>query len=119
MICNWNGAESGYPRQSCIHQIFEDQTTRTPEATALVFGSDRWTYTRLNERANQIAHYLRRLGVTRDSIVALSLDRSAETIAALIGILKACGAYAPLDVNDPMDRRANLLAELNPFTVLT
>jgi amino acid adenylation domain-containing protein len=102
-----------------IHEIFEYQTTRTPGATALVFGSDRWTYARLNKRANQIAHYLRRLGVTRDSIVALSMDRSAETIAALIGILKAGGAYAPLDTNDPMDRRANLLAELAPVAVLT
>jgi len=119
MICNWNGAESEYPRQSCIHEIFEDQTTRTPGATALVFGSDRWTYARLNERANQIAHYLRRLGVTRDSTVAISRERSSETIAALIGILKAGGAYAPLDANDPADRRTNLLAELNPVTVLT
>ncbi|HEY6390642.1 MAG TPA: amino acid adenylation domain-containing protein, partial [Bryobacteraceae bacterium] len=102
-----------------IHKIFEDQTTRTPGATALVFGDNRWTYSRLNERANQIAHYLRRLGVTKDSIVALSMERSAETIAALIGILKAGGAYAPLDANDPMDRRANLLAELAPVAVLT
>lgn len=73
----------------------------------------------MNERANQIAHYLRRLGVTKDSIVALSMDRSAETIAVLIGILKAGGAYAALDANDPMDRRANLLAELAPVAVLT
>jgi amino acid adenylation domain-containing protein len=102
-----------------IHEIFEYQTTRTPGAIALVFGSDRWTYARLNGRANQIAHHLRRLGVTRDSIVALSMERSAETIAALIGILKAGGAYAPLDANDPMDRRANLLADLAPVAVLT
>jgi amino acid adenylation domain-containing protein len=104
---------------SCIHQVFEEQTTRTPEATALVFGDDRWTYARLNARANQIAHHLRRAGVQNDSIVAVSMDRSAETMAALIGILKAGGAYAPLDANDPIDRRANLLAELAPVTVLT
>jgi len=102
-----------------IHEIFEYQTARTPGATALVFGSDRWNYARLNGRANQIAHYLRRLGVAKDSIVALSMDRSAETIAAIIGILKAGGAYAPLDANDPMDRRAYLLAELAPVAVLT
>ncbi len=119
IIGNWNGASSEYPRHLCIHEIFEDQTARTPEATALVFGTDRWTYARLNERANQIAHYLRGLGVTKDSIVALSMDRSAETIAALIGILKAGGAYAALDANDPTDRRTKLLAELAPVAVLT
>jgi len=90
---------------------------RRPGATALVFGNDRWTYARLNERANQIAHYLRGRRQER-FIVALSMDRSAETIAALIES-QAGGAYAPLDAKRSIDRRASLLADLAPVAILT
>ncbi|MGA2600320.1 MAG: amino acid adenylation domain-containing protein, partial [Bryobacteraceae bacterium] len=114
----WNRTETDYPRDLCIHEIFEQHAASTPAATALIFGGERWTYSQLNERANQYAHYFRALGVGADSLVALMLERSAETIAVILGVLKAGGAYAPLDINDPPTRIQALLDDLKPVTVV-
>ncbi len=102
----------------CIHRIFEQQAADKPGAVALRQGGREWTYQDLNERANGIAWALQALGVGRESIVALDLDRSLEMVAAILGVLKAGGAYAPLDRNDPPARRETLLADLNACVVL-
>ena len=98
----------------CVHEIFERQAASSPDGVALTGGGHAWSYKALNERANQIAAYLRDKGVGRESVVAVDLERSAETIAVLLGILKAGGAYAPLDPADPAPRRAAVLEQLAP-----
>src|SRR5271157_270132 len=85
---NWTRPESEYPRDLCVHEVFERQAEKSPDATALVFKDLRWTYRDLNSRANRIASHLRDFGVVRDSLVAVLMERSPETIAALLGILK-------------------------------
>ncbi|MGA3025704.1 MAG: amino acid adenylation domain-containing protein [Bryobacteraceae bacterium] len=119
LLRNWNRTDSPYPRDLCVHEVFERQAAKTPHATALAFKDVRWTYSELNARANRIASHLRDLGVVRDSLVALLMERSPETVAALLGILKAGGAYAPLDPNDPPARIQALLADLHPVALLT
>src|SRR5271165_2628902 len=103
----------------CIHQIFEQRASETPNAIAIADGEKHWTYRSLNTWANRIAKRLRGLGARPEAIVALDLERSPEMVAAILGILKAGAAYAPLDPNDPPARREALLAELNPVSVLT
>ena len=103
----------------CVHEVFERRVNEYPQAIALVTSQGRWTYQRLNERANAIGEYLRSRGVARDSVVAFELERSPDTVAAMLGVLKAGGAYAPLDANDPPARRASLLADLKPAMILT
>ncbi len=92
------------PQTSTIHETFEAQAKRTPEAIALVYEDQRLTYNELNCRANQIAHSLRKLGVGPETLVALCLERSVDLLAALLGVLKAGGAYVPLDPTYPKER---------------
>jgi len=94
--------EDGYwwdePRlDSCMHQVFERQVERTPTATAVVFGEEKVSYEELNQRANQLAHYLRDRGVCADMPVGICLERSVEMIVGILGVLKAGGGYMPLD----------------------
>ena len=93
-----------YPMDKCIHELFEEQVKRTPDARALVFNGHELTYRELNERANQLGHRLRSLGVGPNTLVAISLDPSIEMIVGIYGILKAGGAYVPLDPIYPQDR---------------
>jgi amino acid adenylation domain-containing protein len=95
----------------CVHQLFEQQVERTPDAIALIFEDQQLTYSQLNARADQLAHQLLGLGVGPDVIVAVCLERSVELIVALLAILKAGGAYLPLDPSWPQERHALLLAE--------
>ena len=82
-----------YPGDRCVHELFEEQVAKTPEATAVVFEEDELSYAELNRRANQLAHYLRELGVKPDARVAICVERSLEMIVALLAVLKAGGAY--------------------------
>ena len=91
----------------CVHEIFERQAARTPDSPAVAFEGRRLTYQDLNNRANQIAHMLRRLGAAPDMLIALYLDRSLDSIPALLGILKAGAAYVPLDPSSPKARLAS------------
>ncbi|WP_431356810.1 AMP-binding protein, partial [Komarekiella delphini-convector] len=81
----------------CIHQMFEIQVERSPDTIAVVFENTQLTYRQLNQRANQLAHHLRTLGVEPEVLVGICLERSLEMIIGLLGILKAGGAYVPLD----------------------
>jgi amino acid adenylation domain-containing protein len=119
LLVEWNNTQVDYPRESCIHEAFEEQAERTPEAIAVVYGDQQLTYQELNQRANQLAHYLQRLGVGPDTPVAVAVERSVEMVVGWLGILKAGGAYLPLDAAAPKERLAFLLADARPKAVLT
>jgi len=97
ILLEWNDTKRDYPSDKCIHQLFEEQVERTPEATAVVFGDQQLTYRELNNRANQLAHYLQKLGVGPEVLVGICVERSIEMVVGLLGILKAGGVYVPLD----------------------
>jgi amino acid adenylation domain-containing protein len=113
-------SHSGAPSSSgCIHEIFEAQADRTPDALAVVLGSQRLTYRELNQRANQLAHFLRNEGVRPDVLVGICVDRSVELVVGLLGILKAGGTYVPIDPQYPRERRAFMLQDSNSPIILT
>src|SRR5207237_2707949 len=100
----------GYGGDQCLHQLVEAQVERTPEAVAVVFADQQLSYRELNERANQLAHYLQKLGVKAEVPVGLCMERSLEMVVALLGILKAGAAYVPLDPTYPAQRLAFMIA---------
>jgi amino acid adenylation domain-containing protein len=110
LLVEWNQTAAEFPSSKCLHQLFEQQAARTPEREAVRCGEVAFTYRELNERVNQLAHYLRGLGVGPDRPVGLCLERSAETMVAVLGILKAGGAYVPLNPDNPP---ARLLQQLH------
>ena len=103
----------------CVHQLFEAQVERTPDAVAVVFGNEQLTYSELNGHANQLAHYLRSLGVEADVLVGLCVERSPLMLIGLLGILKAGGAYVPLDPEYPSDRLSYMLEDSQVSLLLT
>lgn len=102
-----------------IHRIFEAQATRTPEAAALIYEDEQLTYAQLNARSNQLAHYLRSLGIGAESLVGVCMDRSIEMVVALLGVLKSGGAYLPLDPSYPGERLSFMLADAKAPLLLT
>ena len=100
----WNNTATPYPHEASIHRLFEAQAGRTPAAPALVCGAHRLTYAELNERANQLAHYLVGVGVGAEVLVGICVERSVEMVVGILGILKAGGAYVPLDPAYPAER---------------
>jgi amino acid adenylation domain-containing protein len=114
----WNDTSREIPRR-CIHELFEERARMAPEREALVFAGRSWTYRRLNESANRLAHRLIRLGVGPDVPVALFLERSAELVVAILAVLKAGGAYLPLETGYPAERLAAMLADAGPPVLLT
>lgn len=115
----WSTRESEYERDSTVHALFESQAVRRPDATALIFGDRRVTYRELNERANQLAHYLRRRGVGLEVRVGVLMEPSIEFVVALLAILKAGGSYVPLDSSFPKSRLEFVLADARVKLVLT
>lgn len=109
LMLEWNETAAEYPRNECVHELFELQAAATPGRPALRFNETLLTYRELNEGANRIAHFLRSLGVGPDALVGLCIKRSANTIVALLGILKAGGAFVPLNPQDPKPRRLQQL----------
>ena len=107
----WNDTAADFPRELCLHQCFEIQAERTPDAVAVVFGEQSLGYRELNARANRLAHHLQTLGVGPATRVALCLDRSLEMAVAVLGILKAGAAYVPLDPSYPGERLAFMLED--------
>lgn len=108
-LLTWNETGRDYPRSSSVHELVEHQAHRTPDAIAIRFMDQQLTYRELNSRANQLAHQLRGLGVTTETTVGISMERSAEMIVGLLGILKAGGTYIPLDPMFPHDRLEYML----------
>jgi len=119
IVQEWNETARSYPREVCLHQLFESQVRRTPDSIAVVFEEERLTYAELNQRANRLAHRLRRSGIAADTTVAVRLERSADMVVALFGILKAGGAYLPLDPAYPQERLAFMLADLHVPVLIT
>jgi len=108
-----------YPKDACLHQLFEAQVRRAPDRTAVEYEGARLTYDQLNRRANKLAHYLRRLGVGPDSLVGVSVERSLEMIVGIMAILKAGGAYVPIDPTYPNQRTAFILEDTQTPVLLT
>jgi amino acid adenylation domain-containing protein len=103
----------------CIHELFEAQVARRPNAVAIACGKDVLTYAQLNARANQLAHFLRKRGAGPESLVAMYMDRSLELVIAILAIVKAGAAYVPLDSTYPADRLAFMLDDSKPALLLT
>ncbi|MEH1860991.1 MAG: amino acid adenylation domain-containing protein [Nostoc sp.] len=119
LLMEWNNIQVNYPQDKCIHQLFEEQVERTPDAVAVVYGNQQLTYRQLNYRANQLAYYLRSLGVGADVLVGLCMERSLSMVVGLLGILKAGGAYVPLDPEYPQDRLSFMLEDAQVSVLLT
>jgi amino acid adenylation domain-containing protein len=119
ILIEWNDREKDYPKDICLHKIIEDQVERTPDATAVVYEQNRLSYRELNERSNQLAHHLRKLGVGPEVLIGISMERSIEMIVGLLGILKAGGAYLPFDVEYPKDRLRMMLDDSRVPILLT
>jgi non-ribosomal peptide synthetase component F len=119
LLVEWNDTAVEYPPEQCIHELFEAQVTRSPEAVALVYEAEQVSYGELNERANQLAHYLRELGVGAEGRVGICVERSVEMVVGLLGILKAGGAYVPLDAQYPEERLRFMLADAQVEVLLT
>jgi len=119
LLVEWNRTEAPVPTHLCVHHLFEQQVEQTPEALAAVSGDRMLTYRALNERANQLAHHLHRLGVQTETLVALCLTRSLEVVVGILGVLKAGAAYVPIDPTYPADRIAFMLGDARAPVLLT
>jgi len=119
LLLEWNPVRDDYRVEKCIHELFETQVERAPDAIAVVFEDRKLTYRELNRRANQVAHRLRKIGVAPDTLVGLFVERSLEMVVGMLGILKAGAAYLPLDPVYPKERLAFVLDDAQPKVVLT
>jgi amino acid adenylation domain-containing protein len=119
LLHDWNHTAIEYPRDQTVHGLFERQARSTPDSIALIFEGAELTYRELNVRANRVAHYLRELGVGRESLVGVWLDRSVDMVVALLAVLKAGGGYVPLDPAFPRDRIDYMMADAALTVVLT
>ncbi|WP_245871436.1 non-ribosomal peptide synthetase [Asanoa hainanensis] len=119
VLHQWNGRNIAYPPPYCVHELFEQQARRTPDAVAVVGTHERLTYRQLNERSNQLAHKLRADGITVGSVVGIYARRDVSMIVAFLAVLKAGAAYLPLEPGQPADRILYLLQDAGVSTVLT
>ncbi|MBK7992405.1 MAG: LLM class flavin-dependent oxidoreductase [Blastocatellia bacterium] len=119
LLYTWNNTYCDYDREITIHQLFEHQVIKSPSSTAIIFEDKELSYKELNEKANQLAHFLRKLGVTADSRVGLLIDRSSEMMIALLAILKAGAAYVPLDSSYPKDRISYMIDDAQLSVLIT
>lgn len=104
VLTEWNQTQRQFPEKLCVHELFEEQVECSPEAVAVVFGGERWTYRQLNIRANELAHHLRARKIGPNSLVGVHAGRSVEFVVAILAVLKAGGAYVPLDPEYPAER---------------
>lgn len=119
LLIEWNNTETDYPKNKCIHELFEAQVEKTPDAVAVIFKNQQFNYLDLNTRANQLARYLRKLGVGPETLVAICIERSVEMLVGLLAILKAGGAYVPMSPEDPKARREFMLHDTQTRVLLT
>jgi amino acid adenylation domain-containing protein len=119
LLVEWNEPRLHCPAEFCLHELFEAQVKRTPDASALVCADQQLTYGELNEQANAVAHHLRDLGVGPETLVAVYLERSVDLIVALLGIVKAGGAYLPIDSTCPRERLAFMLQDSQATALVT
>jgi len=119
ILGDWNATEAAYPQESCIHELFEAQVERSPDAIAVVWEDLQITYRELNTRANRLASHLQQLGVGPETLVCLCMERSLDLVVGLLGILKAGGAYVPLDPTYPKERLAFMVEDTQARVLLT
>lgn len=119
MLVDWNDTRTSYPHDQLIHQWFAAQAEKTPRDTAVIYDGHTLDYQTLDQRSNQLAHYLQKMGVVADVRVCLCVERSLEMIIGIIGILKAGGAYVPLDPTYPQERLAFMLQDAGASLLLT
>lgn len=119
LLVDWNDTQLEVPRAACVHELFEAQVARTPDAVALIVDDRELSYRELNARANQLARHLRRLGVVPDTLVGIFVERSLEMVVGIVAILKAGGAYVPFDPAYPTARLADMLADSGARVLLT
>src|SRR5205085_3491923 len=101
LLEEWNETHAEYPRGEVVHKLFREQAERTPHRAAVVYEERQLSFDELDRRSNQVAHYLRHLGVGPEARVCLLMERSVEMLVGLLGILKSGGAYVPLDAGQP------------------
>ena len=119
IVHDWNATDREYPRHKCVHELFEEQVARRPDAIAATFEGRSLTYAQLDKRANQLARHLIKVGVTPGSLVGIALDRSLDLLVGLLGIWKAGAAYLPLDAAYPRDRIAFIMEEASLAALVT
>ena len=119
LLQEWNMTQVDYPQGVCLHQLFEEQVKRTPDAVALAFEDEVLTYAELNRWANQLAYHLQRLGMDPDGLVGICMERCIEMVVGLLGVLKAGGAYVPLDPSYPKERLAFMVQDAHLSVLLT
>ena len=119
LLVDWNNTQLDYPKDKCIHELFEDQVIQTPDAIAVADKNEQITYQELNTRSNQLAHYLKELGVGPQVVVGLCTKRSIEMVIGIMGILKAGGIYLPLDPSYPEQRLSFMLEDSRALILLS
>ena len=119
ILVAWNETKTDYPQDISIHQLFESQVEKTPDAIAVVFESEKLTYSELNNKANQLAHYLQKLGVKPKAHLGICVERSLSMLIGILGILKAGAAYVPLDSSYPSERLAYMISDAQVSVLLT
>jgi len=118
-LLEWNQTAEDYPRDLTIQQAFEQQVERTPQATALLHAGKRWSYEQINRDANRLGHWLAKQGIGHDSRVGICLERSADTVVALLATLKSGASYVPLDPGFPKDRLQFMMEDAGLACVIT
>jgi surfactin family lipopeptide synthetase A len=119
LLVEFNDTKTDYPKDKCLHQLFEEQVQRTPDNVAVVFEGQHLTYAQLNARANQLAHHLQALGVRPEVPVAICMERCLDLVVGILGILKAGGAYVPLDPAYPKERLSFVMEDAHAAVLLT
>jgi amino acid adenylation domain-containing protein len=119
ILFEWNNTRVENEPALYVHELFEQQVAAQPEAVAVVFKNEQFTYRELNQRANQLAHHLRRLGTGPESLVGVCLERSVDAVIAILAVLKAGGAYLPVDPSSPRERLSQMLADTRARIVIT
>jgi putative pyridoxal-dependent aspartate 1-decarboxylase len=119
LLVEWNNTKVKYSQDQCIHQLFESQVEKTPDAIAVMFEDEALTYRQLNQKANQLAHYLKSLEVSSGVLVGICIQPSLEQVVSLLAVLKANGVYVPLDPNYPQERLAFMLEDSKVRLILT
>ncbi|HXC25701.1 MAG TPA: amino acid adenylation domain-containing protein [Gemmatimonadaceae bacterium] len=126
LLDTWNQTAADYPKDRCVHELFEQQAAATPNAVAVIAPTTegveppiKLTYRELDQRANQVAHHLRSLGVGSESLVAVALDRSVDLVVTVLGVWKAGAAYVPLDPSYPKERLAFMARDAGVVAMVT
>ena len=119
IVTEWNQTARPYPQDRCIHQMLAEQAERSPDRIALIGADEQLSYGELERRANQLGRYLQRLGVGPEVVVGLCLERSVEMVVGLLGVMKAGGAYLPLDPESPLERLSFMLEDAGVGVVVT